>query len=209
MWCWSCHNMAEKEGRLLFYPADFALAAVSINTHQVAHVKSQEYRNYIRVLSLSLLPLELDKQFYFLIDSVLTVLRWPWALPEKSCLCSSFQVLMAPLTSLRDWCHLSLYKLGDSKMALGTRLPDDNSCKTGACLATPFWLCLDSDYVELVFHCFCWVIFDKLFNLVKSRGPKLNLPGDRWRQNLGESEPRQVFHKKALFKKSNLLKRHY
>ena len=36
-----------------------------------------------------------------------------------SFLCSSIQVLpgIAPPTSLRDWCHLSLYKTDDSKMA--------------------------------------------------------------------------------------------
>ena len=33
------------------------------------------------------------------------------------------------------------------------------------------------------------------------RGLKLNLPGGRWRQSLGEAGPHQLFHKKKLCKK--------
>ena len=37
--------------------------------------------------------------------------------------------------------------------------------------------------------------------MVKGRGLKLNLPGGRWRQSLGEAGPHQVFHKKSFVKK--------
>lgn len=56
-----------RKGRVtLFYPADFALVAVRSNTHQVAHFNSPDYR----ALRFSLLPLEPDMTFYFLIDLV-------------------------------------------------------------------------------------------------------------------------------------------
>ena len=54
------------------YPADFALAAVRTNNHQVANVSSPENSEHIRALSFFLLPLEQDTLLYFLIDSVST-----------------------------------------------------------------------------------------------------------------------------------------
>ena len=41
------------------------------------------------------------------------------------------------------------------------------------------------------------------------RSLKLKLPGSHWMQSLGEARPHQVFHKKTLLKKFNLLKHHY
>lgn len=55
----------EKEGGLLFYPSDFALAAVLTT----ANVSSQDYSENIRAQSLPLLPLEPETVFFF-IDSV-------------------------------------------------------------------------------------------------------------------------------------------
>ena len=51
---------------VLHYPTDFALA----KNDQVTHVSSPVYSEHIRALSFSLLPLEPDTLFYFLIDSV-------------------------------------------------------------------------------------------------------------------------------------------
>lgn len=55
--------MAGMEEGLSFYPADFALVG---NNHQVANVSS----DHIRDLRFSLLPLEPDTLFSFLIDFV-------------------------------------------------------------------------------------------------------------------------------------------
>ena len=40
---------------------------------------------------------------------------------------------------------------------------------------------------------------------VYNRGLKLNLPGGRWRQSLGEAGPYQVFHKKTPIFSTTLL----
>ena len=62
--------MAEKEGGLLFYPADLALAAVCTNNHQVADVNSPDYTEHIIALCFSLLSLEPQTLFYIPIDSI-------------------------------------------------------------------------------------------------------------------------------------------